>query len=158
MNQNNPLVWAHRAQTIMNLQVAKFATWFGWCGSLRPAPFLPFGTMYRNNIKKISILFRNFLTLFRKHIFAGFSSYQKDNLISCAHFAHLICYAMWAGSQRPTPKSMGRNDHLIFLRNNTEKSRWFCSAYCSEYSSDKIRKASTSMEFSTISLKFVFCN
>ena len=39
MKRNNPLVWAHRAQTIMNLQVAKFATWFGWCGFLRPAPY-----------------------------------------------------------------------------------------------------------------------
>ena len=42
-------------------------------------------------------------------------------LFSCAHFAHLIGKAMWTGSQRPTPKSMGQNDHLIFLRNNTEK-------------------------------------
>ena len=72
--------------------------------------------------------------------FSSFSSYQKDNLISCAHFAHLIGKAMWAGSRRPTPKSMGQNGPLIFLRNNTEKSRWYCSeyssAYCSEYSSD----------------------
>ena len=96
----------------------------------------------RNNIKEKPTLFRNFSTLFRKHIFAGFSSYQKDNLISCAHFAHLIGKAMWPGSRRPTPKSMGQNDHLIFLRNNTEKSRWYCSeyssAYCSEYGSDSV--------------------
>ena len=90
----------------------------------------------RNNIKEKPTLFRNFSTLFRKLIFAGFSSYQKDNLISSAHFAHLIGKAMWAGSQRPTPKSMGQNDHLIFLRNNTEKSRWYCSEYSSEYCSE----------------------
>ena len=77
-----------------------------------------------------------------KAYFIRFSSYQIDNLISCAHFAHLICNVMWAGSRRPTPKSMGQNDHLIFYRNNTEKSRWYCSeyssAYCSEYSSDSV--------------------
>ena len=77
-----------------------------------------------------------------KAYFIRLSSYEIDNLISCAHFAHLIVKAMWAGSPRPTPKSMGQNDHLIFLRNNTEKSRWYCSeyssAYCSEYSSDSV--------------------
>ena len=91
---------------------------------------------FRNNAseqyQKLSTLFRNFPTLFRKHIFAGFSSYQKDNLISCAHFANLIFNVVWAGSQRPTPKPMGQNGPLIFYRNNTEKSRWYCSAYCSE--------------------------
>ena len=45
----------------------------------------------------------------------GFSSYQKDNLISSAHFAHLIGKAMWAGSQRPTPKSMDQNGPLISI-------------------------------------------
>ena len=50
-----------------------------------------------------------------KVYFSGFSSYQKDNLISCAHFAHLISKAMWAGSQRPTPKSMGQNGPLISI-------------------------------------------
>ena len=69
----------------------------------------------RNNIKEKPTLFRNFSTLFRKHIFAGFSSYQKDNLISCAHFAHLIGKAMWDGSRRPTPKSMGQNGPLISI-------------------------------------------
>ena len=43
------------------------------------------------------------------------SSYQKDNLISSAHFAHLIGKAMWDGSQRPTPKSMGQNGPLISI-------------------------------------------
>ena len=55
----------------------------------------------RNNIKEKPTLFRNFSTLFRKHIFAGFSSYQKDNLISSAHFAHLIDKAMWAAETHP---------------------------------------------------------
>ena len=71
--------------------------------------------MLRNNIKEIPTLFRNFSTLFRKLIFAEFSSYQKDNLISSAHFAHLIGKVMWAGSQRPTPKSMGQNGPLISI-------------------------------------------
>ena len=44
-----------------------------------------------------------------------FSSYQKDNLISSAHFSHLIGKVEWAGSRRPTPKSMGQNDHLISI-------------------------------------------
>ena len=36
-------------------------------------------------------------------------------VFSCAHFAHLIVKAMWAGSQRPTPKSMGQNGPLISI-------------------------------------------
>ena len=47
--------------------------------------------------------------------FSSFSSYQKDNLISCAHFAHLIGKAMWAGSPRPPKKSMGQNGPLISI-------------------------------------------
>ena len=53
--------------------------------------------------------------------FAGFSSYQKDNLISCARFAHLIDKAMWAGSQRPTPKSMGQNGAVDKRRKNKDR-------------------------------------
>ena len=34
------------------------------------------------------------------------SSYQKDNL---------IVNVTWAGSRRPTPKSMGQKDHLILV-------------------------------------------
>ena len=34
---------------------------------------------------------------------------------SSAHFAHLIGKEMWAGSQRPTPKSMGQNGPLISI-------------------------------------------
>jgi len=92
--------------------------------------------------------------------FSSFSSYQKDNLISCAHFAHLICNVVWAGSQRPTPKSMGKNGPLILLRNNTEKSRWYCSeyssAYCSEYSSDNVPRPDKLVIFCRISA--LFCN
>ena len=51
----------------------------GWTRDVQP--IFSFGTILRNNINEIPTLFRNFLTLFRKHIFAGFSSYQKDNLI-----------------------------------------------------------------------------
>ena len=50
-----------------------------------------------------------------KAYFLGFSSYQKDNLISSAHFAHLIGKAMWAEAQIPTPKSMGQNGPLISI-------------------------------------------
>ena len=67
-----------------------------------------------------------------KAYFIRFSSYQIDNLISCAHFAHLIVKAMWAGSPRPTPKSMGQKGPLIFLRNNAFKKCLHCSEYSSE--------------------------
>ena len=45
-----------RCPAYFHFQVVKKTTWF-WCRSLRPPPFLPFGTMLRNNIKKISTLF-----------------------------------------------------------------------------------------------------
>ena len=51
---------------------------------------------------------------------------------SSAHFAHLISKVMWAGSRRPTPKSMGQNGPLIFLRNNAFKKCLHCSEYSSE--------------------------
>ena len=73
-----------------------------------------------------------------KVYFAGFSSYQNDNLISCAHFAHLIGKAMWPGSRRPTPKLMGQNGPLISIGTIPKKSRWYCSEYSSEYSSDNV--------------------
>ena len=119
----------------------------------------------RNNIKEIPTLFRNFLTLFRKRIFALFQAlisasnlkkqpkFAENSLrslkirFSSAHFAHLISKVMWAGSQRPTPKSMGQNGSLIFYRNNTEKSRWYCSEYSSEYSSDRTKKQIAQKKF-----------
>lgn len=67
-----------------------------------------------------------------KVYFAGFSSYQKDNLISSARFAHLIFNVVWPGSRRPTPKSMGQNGPLISLRNNAFKKCLHCSEYSSE--------------------------
>ena len=106
--------------------------WFWWW-SLRPPPFLPFGTMLRNNIKEIPTLFRNFSTLFRKRIFTLFQAlistsnlkkqpkFAENSLrslnirFSSAHFAHLISKVMWAGSRSPTPKSMGQNGPLISI-------------------------------------------
>ena len=98
--------------------------------------------IFRNNASE---QYQKNIDIVPKAYFLGFSSYQIDNLILFAYFAHLIGKAMWAGSRRPTPKSMGQNDHLIFLRNNTEKSRWYCSeyssAYCSEHSSFSTEKS-----------------
>ena len=65
-----------RCPAYFHFQVVKKTTWFWWW-SLRPPPFLPFGTMLRNNIKEIPTLFRNFSTLFRKHISLDFQVIKR---------------------------------------------------------------------------------
>ena len=66
----------------------------------------------------ISKKYRHYSETFRhcsESIFPWIFKLSKDNLISSAHFAHLIGKAMWAGSRRPTPKSMGQNGPLISI-------------------------------------------
>jgi hypothetical protein len=94
-------------------QVAKFAPW-SWCGSATTTIFI-----FRNNAseqyQRNTDIIPKLFDIVPKAYFLGFSSYQIDNLISCAHFAHLIVIVTWDGSWRPTPKSMGQNGPLISI-------------------------------------------